>query len=204
MTFEYKVVPAPTRGRKAKGVKTPADRFAHALEEVINELAAEGWEYIRTDTLPAQERTGLTGRTTVYQNMLVFRRAATPAVKAEPEAARSVKAPAPAVATTQATKPVAPAAPKPEPQAVRPQPQAARQEPLALRPAPQPAPAAAPTVTPAPAAAPAKGDLSSMIANEIAAAKAPKLPSAGAAQSMPAARAPFPGAGIAKRDVAAE
>lgn len=76
MTFEYKVVPAPTRGRKARGVKTPADRFARALEETINELASEGWEYLRTDTLPAEERQGLTGRTTVYQNMLVFRRRA--------------------------------------------------------------------------------------------------------------------------------
>ena len=72
MNFEYKVVPAPTRGRRAKGVKTPADRFARALEDTINEFAAEGWDYLRTDTLPSEERQGLTGRTTVYQNMLVF------------------------------------------------------------------------------------------------------------------------------------
>lgn len=77
MGFEYKVVPAPTRGKKAKGVKTAADRFAHALSEVMNELSAEGWEYLRTDTLPAEERHGLTGRTTVFQNMLVFRRSVT-------------------------------------------------------------------------------------------------------------------------------
>jgi len=76
MAFEYKVVPAPTRGKKAKGLKTRADRFAHALAEVMNELAAEGWDYLRTDTLPSEERQGLTGRTTVFQNMLVFRRSA--------------------------------------------------------------------------------------------------------------------------------
>ncbi len=76
MTFEYKVVPAPTRGKKAKGLKTQADRFANALEAAINDLAADGWEYVRTDTLPAEERQGLTGRTTVFQNMLVFRRVA--------------------------------------------------------------------------------------------------------------------------------
>jgi hypothetical protein len=76
MTFEYKVVPAPTRGKKARGVKTAADRFAKALAEAINTEAAEGWEYLRTDTLPSEERQGLTGRTTVFQNMLVFRRAA--------------------------------------------------------------------------------------------------------------------------------
>ncbi|SMH31752.1 DUF4177 domain-containing protein [Maritimibacter sp. HL-12] len=76
MTYEYKVVPAPTRGQKAKGLKTPADRFANALGAVINEMAAEGWEYQRTDTLPAEERHGLTGRSTVFQNMLIFRRVA--------------------------------------------------------------------------------------------------------------------------------
>ncbi|HCQ65284.1 MAG TPA: DUF4177 domain-containing protein, partial [Rhodobacteraceae bacterium] len=93
MTFEYKVVPAPTRGRKARGVKTPADRFARALEDAINDLAADGWEYLRTDTLPAEQRQGLTGRTTVYQNMLVFRRAVETEAKVEDIVAT---APAPA------------------------------------------------------------------------------------------------------------
>lgn len=82
MRFEYKVMPAPTRGKKAKGVKGAAGRFAQALSDVMNELAADGWEYLRTDTLPAEERAGLTGRTTVFQNMLVFRRA----VQADAEA----------------------------------------------------------------------------------------------------------------------
>lgn len=73
--FEYKVVPAPNRGEKAKGAKTPEARFAHALEALMNRLAAEGWEYLRADMLPSQERTGLTGSTTHWRNMLVFRRA---------------------------------------------------------------------------------------------------------------------------------
>ena len=72
--FEYKVVPAPLRGEKVKGAKTTEARFAHALMGVMNELGAEGWEYIRADTLPCEERVGLTGRTTRFQNMLVFRR----------------------------------------------------------------------------------------------------------------------------------
>jgi hypothetical protein len=73
--YEYRVVPAPVQGRKAKGLKTSAERFAHALESLMNEMCAEGWDYVRADTLPCEERSGLTGRTTVYQNMLVFRRA---------------------------------------------------------------------------------------------------------------------------------
>ena len=72
--FEYKVVPAPTRGLKAKGVKGTPARFANALETVMNDLGADGWEYQRTDTLPVEERQGLTGKSSSFQNMLVFRR----------------------------------------------------------------------------------------------------------------------------------
>ena len=74
--FEYKVVPAPARGEKAKGVRSPEARFAYALETLMNTLAAEGWEYQRADMLPSEERQGLTGTTTQWRNMLVFRRAA--------------------------------------------------------------------------------------------------------------------------------
>ncbi len=73
-TYEFRVLPAPKAGLKAKGVRSNEDRFAHALETLMNEMGAQGWDYVRADTLPAEERQGLTGRTTVYQNMLVFRR----------------------------------------------------------------------------------------------------------------------------------
>ena len=72
--FEYRVVPAPKQGLKAKGVRSNEERFAHALEVMMNDLGAQGWDYVRADILPAEERQGLTGRVTVYQNMLVFRR----------------------------------------------------------------------------------------------------------------------------------
>lgn len=73
--YEYKVVPAPRRGEKARGVKTTEDRFALALSGLMNRFGAEGWDYVRADALPCEERVGLTGTKTVYQNMLVFRRA---------------------------------------------------------------------------------------------------------------------------------
>lgn len=73
-TFEYKVVPAPSKGTKAKGLKTTGERFAQALMDIMNSQGREGWEYIRADTLPVEERSGLTGKSTTYQNMLVFRR----------------------------------------------------------------------------------------------------------------------------------
>ncbi|WP_295530348.1 DUF4177 domain-containing protein [uncultured Thioclava sp.] len=73
--FEYKVIPAPARGEKERGLKTGIDRFAHTLSGLMNDMAVQGWEYLRAETLPAEERTGLTGKTTVYHNLLVFRRA---------------------------------------------------------------------------------------------------------------------------------
>lgn len=72
--FEYKVIPAPSRGQRGKGVKGAEARFAHALEIVMNDMAAEGWEYQRAETLPSEERSGLTGTTTTFRNVLVFRR----------------------------------------------------------------------------------------------------------------------------------
>ena len=72
--YEYRVVPAPTRGRKARGVKRPEMKFSLALQDLMNSLAAEGWEYQRAETLPSVERQGLTSTTTEWRNVLVFRR----------------------------------------------------------------------------------------------------------------------------------
>ncbi len=72
--YEYKVVPAPTKGVKAPGIKGSDARVAHALEQVMNQYGADGWEYIRADTLPFEERSRLTRVETKYKNLLVFRR----------------------------------------------------------------------------------------------------------------------------------
>ncbi len=107
MSFEYSVIPAPDRGEKARGAKTGADRFSLALTAVLNEKAAEGWEYIRAETLPTEERSGLTGRAMVYHNVLVFRRAL---VVAEPQSYSAEPAPvAPPAAPKAAEKEPAPA-----------------------------------------------------------------------------------------------
>ncbi len=74
MNYEYKVVPAPKKGRPGKGIKGTEAKFANELMGLMNELGAEGWEYVRSDTLPCEERVGLTGKTMTYQNILVFRR----------------------------------------------------------------------------------------------------------------------------------
>ncbi len=71
--FEYKLVPAPGKANKVKGLKGPA-RFAATLEQVMNEMGAEGWQYLRAETLPQEERSGLTSKQTTYRNLLVFQR----------------------------------------------------------------------------------------------------------------------------------
>lgn len=76
--WEYKVIPAPVQGTKARGVKTAEDRFALTITDALNEMAIEGWEYLRAETLPCETKKGLTGRETTFQNLLVFRRATGP------------------------------------------------------------------------------------------------------------------------------
>lgn len=104
--FEYKVVPAPVKGVKAKGVKSAEARFAYAVEQVINDLAADGWEYVRTDVLPSEERQGLTGSVTQWRNLMVFRRAlmpeAAPEVEVVPARVEPVLTAAPVVAAEAA------------------------------------------------------------------------------------------------------
>jgi hypothetical protein len=81
--YEYKVVPAPARGVKARGVKTPEARFALAVETMMNEMAAERWEFLRSETLPSEERAGLASTATQWRTVMVFRRPRDRAEEAE-------------------------------------------------------------------------------------------------------------------------
>lgn len=105
--YEYSVIPAPTKGVKAKGVKTAEGRFALALQQMMNEMGAEGWEYQRAETLPSVERSGFTGSATNWRHVLIFRRAR-PQDDAE-DVPADTQTPAVFVA------PVAPVAQSPEP-----------------------------------------------------------------------------------------
>ena len=118
--YEFRVVPAPRRAEKAKGVKGSEAQFAHTLQTLMNQLGADGWDYVRADCLPCEERQGLTGRTTTFQNVLVFRRAldveardmpaAPPPVIAAPAPAPAVEGPK--VGTAPALGPAMPLGPE--------------------------------------------------------------------------------------------
>ena len=86
MKFEYAVIPAPTRTKRQKGVKTAAERLAFAMEDAINEMAEEGWEYLRTDTLTVEDKAGRFSKIVEkIETVLVFRQE-----KRERVASRSV------------------------------------------------------------------------------------------------------------------
>ena len=95
MKFEYKVVPAPKKGKRAKGIRNGEDKFANALSEVMNEHGADGWQYLRTDTLPVEARTGLAGKATVFQNMMVFQRISDAEIDADKEVVENHAPPLP-------------------------------------------------------------------------------------------------------------
>lgn len=72
--FEYKVIPAPKKPTRARGVRSNEERFAHTLMVAMNELGQDGWDYVRSDTLPVELRNGITSKSVDYQSVLVFRR----------------------------------------------------------------------------------------------------------------------------------
>jgi hypothetical protein len=132
--YEYKVIPAPTKGQKTPGIKLPEARFANTVEGLLNAQAAGGWEYLRTDILPSDERAGLTSTQTVYRTLLIFRRA-----KAAPQDAAD-KAILAAQSVAEAASPDQPAARRREPSLATVQP--TRGDPAPIPKAPEPEPEA--------------------------------------------------------------
>ncbi len=72
--YEYKVIPAPVRAEKVKGVKAPEGRFARTIEGELNRMGEAGWEYLRAELLPHEERGGLKAAQTKWRTVLIFRR----------------------------------------------------------------------------------------------------------------------------------
>lgn len=114
---EYKVIPAPRRGTKSREAKTTEDRFALTLSNLMNELGRDGWEYVRSETLPTEERAGFMKTRVVEQTMLIFRRTLGGAGvgAAEPAALRPVVAPVVAELPTPRLGPAVEPAPGPAP-----------------------------------------------------------------------------------------
>lgn len=75
MSFEYKCVGGPERPKRQRGVRGRSERVALAMQELIGAEAVDGWEYLRTDLVPVEEKAGLFSRTQeVHRAVLIFRR----------------------------------------------------------------------------------------------------------------------------------
>ena len=161
-SFEYRVVPAPRRPTKVRGVRKPQQRFALTIEGEMNRLAQEGWEYVRSDTLPCEQKSGWFSRpVTVSETMLVFRR---PLARASDANRPAVTVP-PVSLTPPATFVAAPAVAE-DPSATPPVASPSRAMPAASRFTPLPAAARAANLTEpavAPAVAPAPGHTLSLV-----------------------------------------
>ncbi|WP_226550030.1 DUF4177 domain-containing protein [Celeribacter naphthalenivorans] len=72
--YEYLTLPAPRKGEKSKAARTPEARIAQAMQSLLNEKGREGWEYLRADLVPMEERAGIASKTVNYHTVLVFRR----------------------------------------------------------------------------------------------------------------------------------
>lgn len=73
--YDYKVVPAPRKVKKVRGIKAPEELFAATLTDAINEVARQGWEYVRAEHMPAEASRGwFRSAERGEQTVLVFRR----------------------------------------------------------------------------------------------------------------------------------
>lgn len=105
MRFEYKLIPAPAEPPRIKGVRGASARYARGLEDTLNEMAGQGWEYVRVDRVPVTASRGFLRRKEERdETLLVFRReraapaaratASAPSIVAEPPLPEAEPAPA--------------------------------------------------------------------------------------------------------------
>ncbi|MGB3406171.1 MAG: hypothetical protein WBA67_01620 [Jannaschia sp.] len=72
--YEFTVIPAPRKGERVEGLRTDADRMANTMTILFNEMALDGWDYVRADTLPNDMSADLSGTAPKHMTLLVFRR----------------------------------------------------------------------------------------------------------------------------------
>ncbi len=101
MQYEYIAIPAPVRGKQGKGQKTAVERLASAMTDILNEMAEEQWEFIRTETLTIEDKPHRLAKLVErIETVLVFRRPfdfediASPTPEAQRLSAEDVEPPA--------------------------------------------------------------------------------------------------------------
>jgi|GEM_PF-3473860 len=81
--YEYRAIPCPEKALRQRDLPKDADPFCETLTAAINDLAGEGWDYIRAETIEVRTRRFLKSRKE-ERTFLVFRREAKPLVEPRP------------------------------------------------------------------------------------------------------------------------
>lgn len=72
--YEFKLVPAPLRPVQKKVRSSAEDGFCVTLTEMVNDMAADGWEYVRCESLPGPSRGWKFWKPREERQVFVFRR----------------------------------------------------------------------------------------------------------------------------------
>jgi len=78
--YEFRAIPCPDRAVRMRDLPPGADAFGETLSLAINDLAVEGWDYIRSETIEVRRRR-LFGSRRDQRTFLVFRREIRPLVQ---------------------------------------------------------------------------------------------------------------------------
>lgn len=106
MEYEYKCIAAPEKARRRRGAKTRTDRVALAIQDILAAECKGGWEYLRADLIPVEEKSGFFSRAQdVHRAILVFRRAVGGSGAAVPYPVAAPVIPQPAVPQPAAPEP---------------------------------------------------------------------------------------------------
>lgn len=81
--YEYRAIPCPEKPLRQRDLPAGADPFCETLTAAINDLAGEGWDYIRAETIEVRTRRFLKSRKE-ERTFLVFRRESKPLIEPRP------------------------------------------------------------------------------------------------------------------------
>lgn len=81
--YEYRAIPCPEKALSQRDLPRGADPFCETLAAAINDLAGDGWDYIRAETIEVRTRR-LFRRRPEQRTFLVFRREAKPIIEPRP------------------------------------------------------------------------------------------------------------------------
>ncbi len=75
MRYEYLALPAPQQTKPSKVKKPAVERLAAAVTDMINEMADDGWEYMRTETLTVEDKPSRFSKAVErIETVMIFRR----------------------------------------------------------------------------------------------------------------------------------